>query len=53
MQEIVQPTQVEVSENILKNWQNILDIIAEMVGIPTALIMRLVESDTRDVRRRG
>lgn len=36
---------IEVSENILKKWQNIVDIIAELIDIPAALIMRLVESD--------
>ncbi len=45
MKDILQPTQIEVSENTLKKWQNIVDIIAELIGIPAALIMRLVESD--------
>lgn len=41
----LQPNQIEVPENTLKKWQNIVDIIAELIGIPAALIMRLVESD--------
>lgn len=45
MKENEQSPQVEVPEITLKKWQNIVDIMAEMLGIPAALIMRLVESD--------
>ena len=40
-----QSPQVEISEDTIKKWQNIVDIMAELIGIPAALIMRLVESD--------
>ena len=45
MKENEQSLQLEISQEILKKWQNIVDIIAELIGIPAALIMRLVESD--------
>ncbi len=41
----LQPFQIEVPEESLKKWQKIVDIMAELIGIPAALIMRLVESD--------
>jgi hypothetical protein len=30
---------------ILNKWQNIVDILAELIDIPAALIMRIVQSD--------
>jgi len=45
MKENAQPPQVEIPEDTLLKWQNIIDITAELIGIPAALIMRLVESD--------
>ena len=45
MTENFEPSQIEISENMLKKWQKIIDIMAELIGIPAALIMRLVESD--------
>ncbi|MCD4717978.1 MAG: GAF domain-containing protein [Desulfobacterales bacterium] len=45
MKENEQSQQLEVSVDTLNKWQNIVDIMAELVGIPTALIMRLVESN--------
>ena len=45
MKENEQSQQLEVSVDTLNKWQNIVDIMAELVGIPAALIMRLVESD--------
>lgn len=45
MKEIEQNIQIDISENYLIKWQNIVDIMAELVGIPAALIMRLVKSD--------
>ncbi|MBW1814817.1 MAG: GAF domain-containing protein [Deltaproteobacteria bacterium] len=38
-------TQLDIPKDTLKNWQNIIDIIAELIGIPAALIMRLIGSD--------
>ena len=35
----------EIPEETLKRWQSIVDIIAELIGVPAALIMRLLESD--------
>lgn len=37
--------QIEIVDETLKNWQIIVDSMAELMGIPAALIMRLVESD--------
>jgi GAF domain-containing protein len=34
---------IEVSPDILENWQEITNILSELVGIPTALIMRFAE----------
>ena len=45
MKENEQGTQVEISEDTINKWQSIVDIVAELIGIPAALIMRLVESD--------
>lgn len=39
------PGEIEVSEKTLNRWQNIVDIIAELMRIPAALIMRLIQSD--------
>jgi hypothetical protein len=36
---------IDISDNTLNKWQNIVDIIAKLIGIPSALIMRLVKSD--------
>jgi len=41
----LQPTQVEIPESNLTKWQNIIDITAELIGIPAALIMRLVDAE--------
>ncbi|SDU68050.1 GAF domain-containing protein, partial [Desulfobacula phenolica] len=45
MQENEQIAKVKISEDTLNKWQNIVDIMAELIKIPAALIMRLVESD--------
>jgi len=45
MQENEQTLQIEISEDTLNKWQNIVDIMAELIGIPAALIMRIVDSD--------
>lgn len=45
MKENEKKPQFEISEGTLNKWQNIVDIMAELIGIPAALIMRLVESD--------
>ena len=37
--------QIEISENSLENWQEIVDLMAEIVGIPAGLIMRLNDPD--------
>lgn len=37
--------QTVIPESAQEKWQNIIDIIAELLNIPAALIMRLVESD--------
>ncbi|MBM9520805.1 GAF domain-containing protein [Desulforhopalus vacuolatus] len=40
-----QSIQINISEEILGKWQNIVDILSELIHIPAALIMRLVQSD--------
>jgi len=37
--------QIDIPENTSDRWQNIVDIMAELIGVPAALIMRLVETD--------
>lgn len=37
--------QIEVPENLLGNWQGIVDIMAEIVGVPAGLIMRFKDPD--------
>ena len=41
----MQNSQIVIPEHVYNKWQNIIDIIAELIDIPAALIMRLVESD--------
>jgi GAF domain-containing protein len=36
---------IEIPEGIPEKWQNIVDILAQLIDIPTALIMRIVEAD--------
>lgn len=36
---------IEVSEDTLKKWQEIVNLIATLIDIPAALIMRLLETD--------
>jgi len=45
MKENEQSPQLELPEDTLNKWQNIVDIMAELIGIPAALVMRLVQSD--------
>lgn len=40
-----QKGQIEIPEGILKKWQNIVDILTKLIGVPAGLIMRLVKSD--------
>ncbi|MFH1020838.1 MAG: GAF domain-containing protein [Pseudomonadota bacterium] len=37
--------QIEVPQSALETWQSIVDILAEIVGIPAALIMRLNDQE--------
>lgn len=39
------PSKVEIPRDTFKKWQEIVDMMAELIGIPAALIMRVVESD--------
>lgn len=45
MKKDLQPSKIEIPENTFKMWQDIVDMLAEIIGIPAALIMRLVEPD--------
>jgi len=39
----MEPTRIatQIPENIMQNWQDIVDIMAQIIGIPAGLIMRL------------
>lgn len=45
MEVMEQSIPIEIDKNTLKKWQKIVDIMAEVIGIPAGLIMRLVKSD--------
>jgi GAF domain len=45
MIENTQQSEFKISEITLNRWQTIVDIMAELINIPAALIMRLVEAD--------
>jgi hypothetical protein len=45
MEENVQTPKIEIPEDMIKKWQKIVDIMAELIGVPAALIMRLIKSD--------
>lgn len=45
MKNNVRNVPIEIPEDIQQKWQNIVDILSEILKIPAALIMRLVESD--------
>lgn len=45
MKENIQNQILEISQEHIDKWQDIVDILAEVIDIPAALIMRLVESD--------
>lgn len=45
MKEDEQNYNLKISGDTLSRWQNIVDIIAELVGVSSALIMRLVDTD--------
>jgi len=38
-------TQVDIPENIAQKWQNLVDNMANLIGVPAGLIMRIVEPD--------
>ena len=38
-------TQVDIPDHILQKWQNIVDNMANLIGVPAGLIMRIVEPD--------
>lgn len=38
-------SKIEIPENTISKWQTIADIVAKLIDVPAALIMRLVESD--------
>ncbi|WP_163338526.1 GAF domain-containing protein [Desulfopila sp. IMCC35008] len=45
MKKIQHSQTIEIPRDNLVKWQNVVDIIAKLIDIPAALIMRLVESD--------
>lgn len=45
MTEVSQPEPIEVPDEIIARWQEIIDIAAELMQVPAALIMRIVRSD--------
>ncbi|MFC1554423.1 GAF domain-containing protein [candidate division KSB1 bacterium] len=36
---------MELPERVIKEWQNIIDIMATVINVPAGLIMRIIESD--------
>jgi len=38
-------SKIPVPDAIIKKWQNIVDIMAKLIGVPAGLIMRIVDSD--------
>ena len=38
-------SQIQVPDDITDKWQKICDIMAEIIGVPSGLIMRVVDSD--------
>ena len=36
---------VDIPDDIIQKWQNIVDIMARQIGVPSGLIMRIVDSD--------
>ena len=45
MKEDEQQIRVDLPEDTMSKWQTIIDLVAELIGVPAALIMRLVKSD--------
>ncbi|WP_022666965.1 GAF domain-containing protein [Desulfospira joergensenii] len=45
MKEDLKFPEIEIPEPIAEKWQDIVDIMAELIGIPAALIMRRTQSD--------
>jgi len=45
MEENDQEIQIDIAEGTLKKWQAIVDIMADLLSVPAALIMRFVKSD--------
>jgi GAF domain-containing protein len=45
MKKEVESQQIEIPATTLTGWQNIVDTMAELIGVPSALIMRLVDAD--------
>lgn len=40
-----QNSNLEIPDHVFDKWQNIVDITAELIGVPAALIMRIVNND--------
>ena len=45
MTEVTRPEPLEVPDEIIARWQKIIDIAAELMNVPAALIMRIARSD--------
>jgi hypothetical protein len=43
MKKEIESQQLEIPAATLTGWQNIVDTMAELIGVPSALIMRLVD----------
>ena len=42
---VVKTHDFEIDNEVIENWQSVVDILAELVNVPSALIMRLVGED--------
>jgi hypothetical protein len=38
-------SQMEIPDTVLQKWQNLADIMAELLKVPAGLIMRIAEPD--------
>ncbi len=45
MSNVITPKMLQVPGTVLGNWQDIVDILASLAGVPAGLIMRIVDDD--------
>jgi hypothetical protein len=45
MSNTITPKMLQIPDSVLKSWQDIVDILANLAGVPAGLIMRIVDED--------